>query len=96
MTHSRRRVADHDDCREEGPDRCLEAGEQLRLLRERQNVVDTGFLAAGLWELLLGNNGEGAKTVTVFYHYQIANVAGWANSPEMKTAYPWYRVSIEF
>lgn len=87
MTHSRRRVADHDDCREKGPDRCLEA---------RQNVVDTGFLAAGLWKLLLGNNGEGAKTVTVSYHYQIANVAGWANSPEMKTAYPWYRVSIEF
>ena len=35
----------------------------------------------------LGTNGEGAKTVTVSYHYQIGNVASWANSPEMKTAY---------
>ena len=36
----------------------------------------------------LGTNSEGAKTVAVSYHYQIANVADWANSPEMETAYP--------
>ena len=36
----------------------------------------------------LGTNGLGAKTVDVSYHYQIANVAAWANSQEMKTAYP--------
>ncbi len=36
----------------------------------------------------VGTNGAGAKTVTVTYHYQIANVASWANSQEMKTAYP--------
>jgi hypothetical protein len=36
----------------------------------------------------LGTNGSGAKTVAVTYHYQIANVPGWANSQEMKTAYP--------
>jgi hypothetical protein len=36
----------------------------------------------------LGTNGEGAKTVAVSYHYKIANVASWANSAEMKTAYP--------
>jgi hypothetical protein len=36
----------------------------------------------------LGTNSEGAKTVSISYHYQIANVAGWANSAEMKTAYP--------
>lgn len=36
----------------------------------------------------LGTNGSGAKTVTVTYHYKIANVAPWANSQEMKTAYP--------
>lgn len=36
----------------------------------------------------LGTNGEGAKTVTVTYRYKIGNVADWANSPEMKTAYP--------
>jgi hypothetical protein len=36
----------------------------------------------------LGTNGQGARTVAVAYHYQIANVAGWANSAEMKTAYP--------
>jgi hypothetical protein len=35
-----------------------------------------------------GTNGAGAKTVTVTYHYKIGSVAGWANSPEMKTAYP--------
>ena len=36
----------------------------------------------------LGTNSAGAKTVAVSYHYQIANVADWANSQEMKTAYP--------
>ena len=36
----------------------------------------------------LGTNGSGVKTVDVTYHYQIANVATWANSQEMKTAYP--------
>jgi len=36
----------------------------------------------------LGTNSEGAKTVAVSYHYQIVNVADWANSPQMKTAYP--------
>ena len=34
-----------------------------------------------------GTNGAGAKTVVVDYHYQIANVAPWANSAGMKTAY---------
>jgi hypothetical protein len=36
----------------------------------------------------LGTNGSGVKTVDVSYHYQIVNVATWANSQEMKTAYP--------
>ena len=36
----------------------------------------------------LGANSAGAKTVAVSYHYQIVNVADWANSPQMKTAYP--------
>jgi hypothetical protein len=36
----------------------------------------------------LGTNGAGAKTVDVAYHYKIANVAAWANSREMQTAYP--------
>jgi len=35
-----------------------------------------------------GTNGQGAKTVTVAYHYKIANVPAWANSAEIKTAYP--------
>ena len=36
----------------------------------------------------LGTNGAGAKTVDIAYHYHIENVATWANSQEMKTAYP--------
>lgn len=36
----------------------------------------------------LGTNSEGAKTVAVSYHYQVVNVADWASSPQMKTAYP--------
>jgi hypothetical protein len=36
----------------------------------------------------LGTNGAGAKTVEISYHCQIGNVASWANSQEMKTAYP--------
>ena len=36
----------------------------------------------------VGTNSVGVKTVSLSYHYQIANVAAWANSPEMKTAYP--------
>jgi hypothetical protein len=35
-----------------------------------------------------GTNGQGAKTVAVTYHYKIANVPAWANSQEIKTAYP--------
>ena len=66
------------------------------------HFVDARFLTAGLWGLLLrqsrevtsidtpmlGMNGNGAKTVDVTYHYRVANVPGWANSQEMKTAYP--------
>ena len=36
----------------------------------------------------VGTNGSGAKTVDVIYHYKISNVPDWANSQEMKTAYP--------
>jgi hypothetical protein len=36
----------------------------------------------------LGTNGAGAKTADVSYKYKIANVAAWANSQEMRTAYP--------
>jgi hypothetical protein len=35
-----------------------------------------------------GTNGQGAKTVDIAYHYRIANVPSWANSQEMKTAFP--------
>jgi hypothetical protein len=42
----------------------------------------------------LGTNGSGAKTVAVSYHYQIANVVPWANSAEMKTAYPVIATSL--
>jgi hypothetical protein len=35
-----------------------------------------------------GTNGQGAKTVEVTYHYRIANTAPWANSQEVKTAFP--------
>jgi hypothetical protein len=35
----------------------------------------------------VGTNGSGAKTVDIAYHYKIADVAAWANSQEMKTAY---------
>lgn len=35
-----------------------------------------------------GNSGNGGKTVTVNYHYKIANVPDWAQSAEMKTAFP--------
>ncbi len=35
-----------------------------------------------------GTNGLGAKTVSVSYHYKIAHVASWADSQEMKTAFP--------
>jgi hypothetical protein len=36
----------------------------------------------------LGTDGAGAKTVDITYHYKIASLATWANSEEMKTAYP--------
>jgi hypothetical protein len=36
----------------------------------------------------LGTNANGAKTVAISYHYKLVNVPGWANSGEMKTAYP--------
>jgi hypothetical protein len=36
----------------------------------------------------LGTNETGAKTVDITYRYHITNLAAWANSQEMKTAYP--------
>lgn len=35
-----------------------------------------------------GTNGSGAKTEAVTYHYKISDVAGWAKSQEMQTAFP--------
>ena len=35
-----------------------------------------------------GTSGSGEKTVAVAYHYKIADVASWANSQEVKTAFP--------
>jgi len=36
----------------------------------------------------VGENASGVKTAVVDYHYKIANVASWVNSPGMKTAFP--------
>jgi hypothetical protein len=36
----------------------------------------------------LGTNSAGVKTVSVAYHYNIANVPNWANDGQMRTAYP--------
>jgi hypothetical protein len=36
----------------------------------------------------VGENPSGVKTAVVDYHYKIANVATWATSPGMKTAFP--------
>ncbi len=36
----------------------------------------------------LGTNSSGAKTVSVAYHYKMANVPNWANDGQMRTAYP--------
>src|SRR5580692_416071 len=36
----------------------------------------------------LGTNSAGVKTVSVAYHYKIANVPNWANDGQMRTAYP--------
>lgn len=30
----------------------------------------------------------GVKTATVNYHYKVGSIAGWANNPEMMTAFP--------
>jgi hypothetical protein len=35
-----------------------------------------------------GVNGSGVKTAAVNYHYSMADVAGWAQSQEIKTAFP--------
>src|SRR5580698_4722848 len=35
-----------------------------------------------------GVNGSGLKTAEVNYHYSIADVPGWAQSEEIKTAFP--------
>ena len=36
----------------------------------------------------VGRNASGLKTAVVDYHYKISNLASWANSPGMKTAFP--------
>jgi hypothetical protein len=35
-----------------------------------------------------GVNGSGVKTASVNYHYGVADVPGWAQSQEIKTAFP--------
>ena len=35
-----------------------------------------------------GTNSSGLKTAQVNYHYQIENVPSWADSQEMRTAFP--------
>ena len=35
-----------------------------------------------------GVNGSGVKTAAVNYHYSVADVPGWAQSAEVKTAFP--------
>jgi hypothetical protein len=35
-----------------------------------------------------GADSSGNKTAQVSYHYKIGDAAAWANSPEMKTAFP--------
>ena len=35
-----------------------------------------------------GADNSGNKTVQVSYHYKISDSAAWANTPEMKTAFP--------
>lgn len=35
-----------------------------------------------------GVDGSGTKTAAVSYHYKISDAAAWANSEEMKTAFP--------
>ncbi len=49
---------------------------------------DSETLSATIDNSTPGTNGQGAKTVTVAYHYKLANVPAWANAAEIKTAYP--------
>jgi len=51
-------------------------------------VPDSSQPGYGNFNSTLGTNGAGAKTADIAYHYQIANVASWANSQEMMTAFP--------
>jgi hypothetical protein len=41
-----------------------------------------------------GVNGSGLKTAQVNYHYDIAEVPGWAGSQEIKTAFPSVSTSL--
>jgi hypothetical protein len=41
-----------------------------------------------------GVNGSGLQTAQVNYHYDIADVPGWAKSPEVKTAFPSVSASL--
>ncbi len=41
-----------------------------------------------------GVNGSGLKTAQVNYHYDIADVPGWAGSQEIKTAFPSVSASL--
>jgi hypothetical protein len=41
-----------------------------------------------------GVNGSGLKTAQVNYHYDVADVPGWAESQEVKTAFPSVSASL--
>jgi hypothetical protein len=42
----------------------------------------------------LGTDSSGNKTAQVNYHYKLTDVAGWANSQEIKTAFPGVGTSL--
>jgi hypothetical protein len=42
-----------------------------------------------------GTNGAGVKTADIAYHYRLGNVANWANSAGMKTAYPGIATALD-
>jgi hypothetical protein len=43
----------------------------------------------------VGTNSSGARTVSVNYHYKIGGAPDWAESQEMKTAYPTMATALD-
>jgi hypothetical protein len=89
-------AATSDDAKTEGYDALTDAGLLTRTTAWTPDTNQPGYgnfcyghrAVDSIDSFTAGVNGSGLKTAAVNYHYSVADVPGWAQSQEVKTAFP--------